>query len=229
MPDPPPVTRMVLPVMFMLLSCVLVFTHSGDSQDGWGPGGNLAESNGCLPNPPGCGCRRACTSHWHSMTQALRYLVRDYVDANGDATGSAATPLRGVGMMQAHAPTGLVKSIYKPLVCLILQGAKQVTAGPDTYTFVAGQTALVIADVPVVSRVTRASRTEPYLAMAVELDTALLLDLSTQLGRPPAGTPWTPAVMVEDNRRSSRRLRIAAGAPPRPGGCHPRVATGDLA
>jgi AraC-like DNA-binding protein len=132
------------------------------------------------------------------MTQALQRAVRDYVDAQGDALGVAATPLRGIGMMRAYAPTGIMKSIYKPLVCLILQGAKQVTAGQDTYTFAAGQSALVSADVPIVSRITRASRAEPYLALAIELDMAVLLDLSTQLGGSSAAMTAVPAVLVDD-------------------------------
>ena len=101
-------------------------------------------------------------------------------------------------MMRAYAPTGIMKSIYKPLMCLILQGAKQVTAGPETYTFAAGQSALVSADVPIVSRITRASRAEPYLALAIELDMAVLLELSTQLGGSGATMTAVPAVLVDD-------------------------------
>ena len=99
-------------------------------------------------------------------------------------------------MIRAHEPTGIMKSIYKPLVCLILQGAKQVTAGPETYTFAAGQSALVSADVPVMSRITRASRTEPYLALAIELDMTVLLELSTQLGGSTDAMTAVPAVLV---------------------------------
>lgn len=132
------------------------------------------------------------------MTQALCCAVRRYVDVHGDMEGAAATPLPGVGMMRAFAPTGIVKSIYKPLVCLILQGAKQVTVGPGTYDFAAGQSAIVSADVPAVSRITRASRTEPYLALAIELDTAVLLDLAAQLSGPGSPGPAAPAVLVDD-------------------------------
>ncbi len=133
------------------------------------------------------------------MTQVLlQHAVRRYADAHADMAGVAATPLQGVGMMRAYAPTGIVKSLYKPLVCLILQGTKQVTVGADTYEFAAGQSAIVGADLPVMSRVTQASRAEPYLALAVELDTAVLLDLSAQIDG--AGTPSTaaPAVLVDE-------------------------------
>lgn len=132
------------------------------------------------------------------MTQALRCAVRRYADAYADKDGLAVTPIQGVGAMRAFAPTGIVKSIYKPLVCLILQGAKHVTVGLDTYEFAAEQSAIVRADVPVVSRIVRASRAEPYLALAIELDMAVLLDLGAQLGGSDSPGPAAPAVLVDD-------------------------------
>lgn len=132
------------------------------------------------------------------MIQALQNAVRHFVDAHGDANGLASTPIQGVNMMRAYAPTGIMRSIYKPLICLILQGAKQVTVGSDTYNFAAGQSAIVSADVPVVSRITQASRAEPYLAVAVDLDMSLLLDLSAQMGDPNGASVATPAVLMDD-------------------------------
>lgn len=102
--------------------------------------------------------------------------------------------------MRAYGPTPITKAIYRPLVCLILQGSKQVLAGPDTYDFNAGQSAIIGADIPVMGRITRASRAEPYLALAVDLDIAMLLDLQTQIGRPagPATAPASASVVVDD-------------------------------
>jgi len=132
------------------------------------------------------------------MIQALQNAVRHFVDAHGDANGLASTPIQGVNMMRAYAPTGIMRSIYKPLICLILQGAKQVTVGTDTYSFAAGQSAIVSADVPVVSRITQASRAEPYLAVAVDLDMSLLLDLSAQMSGANKAGAAHPVVFMED-------------------------------
>jgi len=98
--------------------------------------------------------------------------------------------------MRAYAPTGLVKSIYKPLVCLVLQGTKQVMVGPDTHEFTAGKSAIVTTHVPAVSRITRASRAEPYLALVVELDMATLLDLAGQVRGKEGGS--AAVVLVDD-------------------------------
>ena len=58
---------------------------------------------------------------------------------------------------------------------------------------------MVNADVPAVSCVTRASRAEPYLALAIELDAAVLLELSGQPGGPGgADGVAAPAVLVDD-------------------------------
>ena len=97
--------------------------------------------------------------------------------------------------MAAYAPSSIMKSVYKPLICLILQGAKQFTTGPETYEFAAGQSVIVSADVPVSSRITRASRAEPYLALGIELDMAVLLDLSMQLGGPADVMTVLPTVL----------------------------------
>ena len=137
-------------------------------------------------------------SDWKVMTQALSRAVWQYANVHANAEGLAATPLQGVGLMRAYAPTGIMKSIYKPLVCLILQGAKRVMVGQGTYDFAAGQSAIVSADVPVVSRITQASRAEPYLALAIELDTTVLLDLSAQIGGPNDAGAAIPAVLIDD-------------------------------
>ncbi len=132
------------------------------------------------------------------MTQALQRAVRNYVEAGADPSGLATTPLCGVNVMWATAPTSITKSVYKPLICLILQGTKQLTVGSDTYDFAAGQSLIVSADVPTSSRITGASRTEPYLAMAIELDLAVLLDLSVQLGGTTDIVTMVTAVLVDD-------------------------------
>ena len=130
------------------------------------------------------------------MTADLSQLVRRYADAHADRDGMAAMPLPGLGAMRAYAPTGLVRSIYKPLVCLVLQGAKQVMVGPDTHEFAAGKSAVVTTHVPVVSRITRASRAEPYLALAIELDVPILVDLARQAGAAEGGSAG--GILMED-------------------------------
>ena len=67
-------------------------------------------------------------------------------------------------------------------MCLILKGAKQMTVGREERVFCAGQSVIVSADMPVVGRIVQASPSEPYLAVAVELEMTILRELAAQLG-----------------------------------------------
>ena len=132
------------------------------------------------------------------MIEALRQLVRQHADAHANPDGFAATPLRGIQTMRAHAPTGFVKSIYKPLICLVLQGSKYVTVGTCARELTAGQTVVVSADVPAISRITRASRAEPYVAVAIELDLSILLELAGQVSVSAEEDALAPALSADD-------------------------------
>ncbi|WP_407353807.1 AraC family transcriptional regulator N-terminal domain-containing protein [Luteimonas sp. R10] len=131
--------------------------------------------------------------------EALKQAVLRYADAHADADGIAHTPVPGLRMMRVRAPTGPMRSVYRPLVCLILQGAKQMTVGGERRLFRAGQSAMVGVDVPVIGQIVEASRDAPYLAVAVELDMAILHDvaLRTSAG-PPPGHAGTARVFADD-------------------------------
>jgi hypothetical protein len=112
----------------------------------------------------------------------LKQAIIRYANLHANADGLAVTPIPGLRMMCAPAPSGPMWSIYKPLVCLVLQGAKQMTIGVETGEFSAGQSVLVTLDMPVTGRITQASRDRPYLALAVELDAATINEIVTELG-----------------------------------------------
>jgi AraC-like DNA-binding protein len=118
---------------------------------------------------------------------ALKDAVRTYATAHANADGLALTPVPGLRMMCVEAPRGDLHSVYRPLVCLVLQGAKLMTVGREQQTFSSGRSVIVGADMPVLGRVVQASRSEPYLAVAVELQLRLLGELAAHLGgvRPP--------------------------------------------
>lgn len=76
------------------------------------------------------------------------------------------------------APRGRLLSTYRPLVCLILQGAKHLLVGRQEQTCVEGQSVIVSADMPVTGQVVKASPARPYAALSVELDMPLLRELA---------------------------------------------------
>ena len=114
---------------------------------------------------------------------ALRDLAARHTALHADAAGFAATAIPGLNMVRATATMALSHVIYRPLVCLILQGAKQVMTGTDRFDFTEGQAAIITADVPALSRITAASRVVPYLAVAIDLDMSLLHELAPMVSQ----------------------------------------------
>lgn len=116
---------------------------------------------------------------------ALLTAVRRFVDAHADHAGIARAPIPGLMAIRATAPSGLDCAISRPLVCLVVQGSKSVTMGTQAFSFGAGDSLLITADVPIVSQIMRASIAAPYYSMVLELDFAVIADISAQMGAAP--------------------------------------------
>lgn len=76
-------------------------------------------------------------------------------------------------LLRRASPSPLEVSLYEPVLCLILQGRKQVSLGEQTLSFGPGECLLVSHDVPVRSRITKA----PYLALVFEVDVTAIRKL----------------------------------------------------
>lgn len=114
------------------------------------------------------------------MTDLLT-AVRRYADHHADQHGMAKTPIPGLFMVRATARSELMHAISRPMVCLVVQGSKQVTMGPQDFAFAAGDSLLITADVPIVSQITRASAAAPYYSLVLELDLAVIAELAVEM------------------------------------------------
>ncbi len=88
--------------------------------------------------------------------------------------------------------------IYEPLVCLILQGEKEISVGGQAVVAQAGDMILASHPLPIVARVRTASPEAPYLSVVVTLDLVELRALDTDMPahtipqRPSAALSVTP-------------------------------------
>lgn len=127
-----------------------------------------------------------------SLLDAVRRHAEDHADHPADSAGVAQTAVPGLTTIRSAATGALVYAISRPLVCLVLQGSKQVTTGARTALFTAGESLLITADVPTVSQVVRASAAEPYLSLVLDLDPAVIAELAvTQMAHAPAAAAGT--------------------------------------
>lgn len=115
------------------------------------------------------------------MMEALLSTARRFAEAHADASGIARTPIAGLTIVRAAAPSGLDYAISCPLVALVLQGSKAVTMGAQHFAFSAGESLLVTADVPTVSQITRASAATPYFSLVFHLEPAVIAELMEEM------------------------------------------------
>lgn len=121
------------------------------------------------------------------MLHELKSLISAAADAAAGPEPFFTTPIAGLTAMRAHAPGPPLRMVYRPVLCLVAQGAKQVMVGEAIHAFAAGQSLIVGIDVPATGQVVRASAAEPYLAAAVELDIPLLRELAVTCAPPRRG------------------------------------------
>ena len=115
------------------------------------------------------------------MKSELLDIVLRHADHLADRDGVAPTPIPGLVAIRATERSALSYQIARPLACLVLQGRKQVAMGSASFTFEAGDSLLVMADVPTVSQVTQASAAAPYYSLVLDLDPAVIAGLSTEM------------------------------------------------
>lgn len=114
-------------------------------------------------------------------TRTLLSHVSAILAAHDHRQGGMLHTESGIHLLRQEVPTGLDAMVYRPLLCLVLQGAKEVGSGATTVRIRAGQSLIVSHDLPVVSRITEASPAHPYIALVFPLDLDLLRSLAPSI------------------------------------------------
>jgi len=112
---------------------------------------------------------------------ALKWLRRE------ESVKGVSPSLSDIFVLKSTSPTPLGATLYEPVACLILQGAKEVLLGDSIFRLGPGDVLVVSHDVPVNSRITTARPREPYLAVILSLDVSLLRSLYDEAGRAASG------------------------------------------
>ncbi len=105
-------------------------------------------------------------------------LCARYIEGNG----KNICQLPGLSVFQRDVESKIEAFIYEPVLCLILQGSKVTSIGDQMVELRPGDALLVSHDLPVVSRITKASVEEPYLALILSIDLGLVRSLYEQVG-----------------------------------------------
>ncbi len=111
------------------------------------------------------------------QTPDLINRVCAYADRQCPGADTCPTDLPGLMLLRSRRPTSLNTILYKPLLCLILQGRKETYIGTRQINVAAGDSLIVSHHLPVTSRITEASEKMPYVALVLELDMAIVRSL----------------------------------------------------
>lgn len=108
--------------------------------------------------------------------------VEDCHIKSGDCAIHGTQPVDGLFLLRHLKPTPLEATLYEPVICLILQGQKEVCVGEAVVRVGPGESLVVSHDIPVISRITTANPQEPYLAVIVRLELKILRALYEEVG-----------------------------------------------
>jgi AraC-like DNA-binding protein len=120
---------------------------------------------------------------WLEETDLKLNEIANHATTYLDNIGSKPdTTLPNLFVMREEDVSALEAVVYNPVICLILQGAKETTIGRQSVKLQAGDALLVSHDLPVVSKITLASPDIPYLALILSIDLGVIRSLYEQVG-----------------------------------------------
>ncbi|CDG83675.1 AraC family transcriptional regulator [Janthinobacterium agaricidamnosum] len=132
------------------------------------------------------------------MPEALLHAVQRYTDKQ---TGDSpfATAIKGFTILRSDHEKPPSHLIFKPALCIVVQGAKWALFGDRHVDYGPGQALLVSVEMPAFGRVAQASADRPYLGLVIEFDLAVMREVMEQLDTPPqTGSRVASSVFVTD-------------------------------
>ena len=107
-----------------------------------------------------------------------KYLcIRDIILKNIRGIEDPSTSLKSVRIICREEPTQFLPCFYNPICALVVQGEKHILYGSKKLIYGKGQYLISCTDIPVSSRVSKASSQEPFVALILELDMHILSHL----------------------------------------------------
>jgi AraC-like DNA-binding protein len=114
----------------------------------------------------------------------LARLLSSHTPYDGDF------PLRHAGLhaIRVSRPsTTVAHSVQSASVCIVVGGAKRVMIGEDSYEYAEGQLAFFSVDLPLAWQITRATHTDPYLVLKIDVNPERIVELAAKVF--PRGIP----------------------------------------
>ena len=116
------------------------------------------------------------------MNQSNRYkLFQSLVEHIAQNDKDYNTEIPVLSIYRRSAVTDPMPCIFGLGLGVTVQGGKRVTLGDEVFDYSSGQALINSIDLPVVSYVTQATITEPYLGLRLDLDANLIVQIATEM------------------------------------------------
>jgi AraC-like DNA-binding protein len=119
------------------------------------------------------------------MLSALKEAITEYVDAHGGGDGAFATEVPGLALTRASRPVMPHHRIYRPTICVVVQGAKQIMTGDRVLDYGENQLLIVTVEIPASGQIVCASRERPYLGLNIDFDPSIMREVMDDMDKPP--------------------------------------------
>jgi len=113
-----------------------------------------------------------------------------------DGLSEQATGVAGLSCYKATASGDSMPSVYDPCLCLIVSGRKEIRTGDRVISYGGGDLLVASIDMPVTGCVVEAAPQDPYLCIKIDLDRAILTELSANIQPPGPDLPSPSGIVV---------------------------------
>jgi AraC-like DNA-binding protein len=132
------------------------------------------------------------------MRSALLEIVETRLAQDGQGQGSFPLPMPGVHLLRTFDRVEANHALYRPSLCVVLQGAKQFQFGDQVLDYGPMQALVVSMDLPATGRIVAAGPDQPFIGITIDFDAAMLREVLLQLRQPPMESGSPSAAFVQD-------------------------------
>jgi len=134
------------------------------------------------------------------MSSALKDALMQFIEASdGGDNGVFSTGIDGLHIMRSTELKMPHPMVYKPALCVVVQGAKQLMLNDRVIDYAEMQALIISIELPASGRVIQASAEKPYVAISLEFDVGMMREVMEQLDAPPKPTGSARlGIFVED-------------------------------
>lgn len=124
----------------------------------------------------------------------IALLIARHVTKDGFQT----TPIERLTLVRSATVTMPMPNVFRPQLCLVAQGRKDVTFGDRVFDYAPGRYGIVTHDLPVTGQVVQATPDKPYLCLYLDFDPVILGQLALRVPMP-SGTASPPTGKTVSN------------------------------